>query len=130
MEALGHQLLRCDHAPLPGSALPSHRRHVGSSVHNFATQFLTWCCSFTRVTSVCFLSQVVLHCGLICICLMTQGGGVSPRAYSLLAGSLPPCHVHISCSSFAQSCPILCDPMDSSTPPSPGVCTNSCPLSR
>ena len=41
-----------------------------------------------------------------------------------------------SVSSVAQSCLTLCDPMDCSTPgspvlpsPSPGVCSNSCPLS-
>ena len=37
------------------------------------------------------------------------------------------------CFSTAQSCPILCDPMDCSSPGScsslpPGVCSNSCPL--
>ena len=39
------------------------------------------------------------------------------------------------CCSVAQSCLTLCDPMDGSTPGflpslSPGVCSNSCPLSR
>ena len=41
-------------------------------------------------------------------------------------------------SSVSQSCPTLCDPMDCSTPgfpvfhpsPSPGVCSDSCPLNR
>ena len=39
-------------------------------------------------------------------------------------------------SSVAQSCLTLCDPMDGSTPgfpcpsPTPGVCSNSCPLSQ
>ena len=41
-----------------------------------------------------------------------------------------------SVSSVAQPCPTLCDPMDCSKPglpvhqPTPGVCPNSCPLSR
>ena len=38
-----------------------------------------------------------------------------------------------SISSVAQSCPTLCDPMDARLPspsPTPGVCSNSCPLSR
>ena len=40
------------------------------------------------------------------------------------------------CCSVAQSCPSLCDPMDCSMPsfhvlsPSPGACSNSCPLSQ
>ena len=41
-----------------------------------------------------------------------------------------------SCFSVVQSCPFLCDPMDCSMPsfhvlsPSPGACSNSCPLCR
>ena len=43
--------------------------------------------------------------------------------------------LHFSCSSVAQLCLTLCNPMDCSMPgfppsPSPGVCWNSCPFSR
>ena len=40
------------------------------------------------------------------------------------------------CCSVAQSCPTLCSPMDCSMPgppcssPSPGICSNSCPVSQ
>ncbi|CAM9643267.1 unnamed protein product, partial [Rangifer tarandus platyrhynchus] len=41
---------------------------------------------------------------------------------------------YFGCCSVAKSCLILCDQMDCITPgsslsPSPGVCSNSCPLS-
>ena len=42
--------------------------------------------------------------------------------------------MNLQLSSFAQSCPTLCDPMDCSVPgcpsPTPGVYSNSCPLSQ
>ena len=38
--------------------------------------------------------------------------------------------IQVCCFSIAQACPTLCDPMDCSTPPLPGVCSNACPLSQ
>ena len=50
---------------------------------------------------------------------------------------LLPVYIQLSspfCGSVTQLCPTLCDPMDYSTPgvpsPSPGTCSNSCPLSQ
>ena len=46
------------------------------------------------------------------------------------------CPIYVKFSSVTQSCPTLCDPMDHDIPgfpvpsPSPGVCSNSCPLSQ